>query len=169
MIVFAVSRQALFAVAGLLGISFSMSAQQLQPAGTSRTLNYNASLRVPGLSVADGGNFPFVSAFDRLEPVAPAFLPQTFFVATTTAKPRAGADRSTTLAQDSSKDFSEVRRPVFDYAGGEIGFLYGRSTGKFARDFEQGYIVGGVGNEHVQISAGAAYEHSSGRDARFGR
>jgi hypothetical protein len=55
------------------------------------------------------------------------------------------------------------------YAGGEIGVLYGRSSGKFGGDEFQSYIFGTVGNEHFQISAGAAYEESSIRLRRFGR
>jgi hypothetical protein len=59
--------------------------------------------------------------------------------------------------------------PKFDYATGEIGFLYGRSTGKYGGEFKQGYIIGEVGNDKLQISAGAAYEDSSFRFPRKGR
>jgi hypothetical protein len=55
------------------------------------------------------------------------------------------------------------------YTGGEIGVLYGRSSGKYGGDEFQSYIFGTVGNEHFQISAGAAYEESSIRIPRFGR
>jgi len=53
------------------------------------------------------------------------------------------------------------------YYGGEVGILYGRWSGKFGGDFLQTYIVGQVGNEKFQITAGAAYEESSGRALRF--
>ena len=73
-------------------------------------------------------------------------------------------------AEDSSKEIATVRRSnLFDYAGGEVGFLYGRSTGKFGREVEAGYILGEVGNDKFQINVGASYENSSGRFPRFGR
>ena len=160
------SRRAVFVAAGFLGVCFSLSAQQSERANSFSALN--GRLHFPSLTLAGSGSFAFTSAFNQMETTSPDFLPASLSVATTTAR-RSTATSPTALAPDSSKEVAAVRRPVFDYAGGEIGFLYGRSTGKFARDFEQGYIVGGVGNEHIQISAGAAYEHSGGRDGRFGR
>jgi len=59
--------------------------------------------------------------------------------------------------------------PKFDYATGEVSFLYGRSTGKYGGEFKQGYIIGEVGNDKMQISAGALYEDSSFRFPRKGR
>ena len=50
-----------------------------------------------------------------------------------------------------------------------MGALYGRSSGKFGREVEEGYIVGGVGDDKFNITVGAAWEHSSGRVPRFGR
>ncbi len=53
--------------------------------------------------------------------------------------------------------------PKFDYAGGEVGFFYGKSSGKFGREVEAGYIFGEVVDGNTHISAGASYEHSNGR------
>jgi hypothetical protein len=50
------------------------------------------------------------------------------------------------------------------YSGGEIGVLYGR--GKHGSEAMQSYIVGTVGNEKFQITAGASYEESSFRIPR---
>ena len=47
--------------------------------------------------------------------------------------------------------------------GGEVGFFYGKSSGRYGREDMGAYIIGGVGNEHFQITAGAAYSESSGR------
>jgi outer membrane receptor protein involved in Fe transport len=55
-----------------------------------------------------------------------------------------------------------------DFSGGEFGLFYGKSSGKFGREDKQAYILGGVGNEKFQITAGAAYEESSGRAPRLG-
>jgi outer membrane receptor protein involved in Fe transport len=55
------------------------------------------------------------------------------------------------------------------YAGGEAGVFYGKSGGRFGREDFEAYIIGGVGNDHFHITAGAAYEESSGRGFRTGR
>jgi hypothetical protein len=73
-----------------------------------------------------------------------------------------------TAAKDSSDRLFNLR-PTFDYVTGEVGFLYGRSTGKFGGDYMQGYIFGEVGNERIHISAGASYEEWNGRVPRWGR
>lgn len=54
-------------------------------------------------------------------------------------------------------------------SGGEAGVFYGGSGGKYGREDFQAYILGGVGNEKLQISAGAAYQNSSGRGVSFSR
>ena len=53
------------------------------------------------------------------------------------------------------------------YYGGEIGFLYGHSIGKGSGDMMESYILGQVGNDHLQINAGAAYEDWNGHAPRF--
>jgi len=51
--------------------------------------------------------------------------------------------------------------PNVDYATAEIGFMYGRFTGKSGGDYKLGYILGEVGDDKVHISVGAAYEDSN--------
>ena len=53
------------------------------------------------------------------------------------------------------------------YYGGEIGFLYGHSIGKGSGDMTESYISGQVGNDHLQINAGASFENWSGQTSRF--
>lgn len=48
--------------------------------------------------------------------------------------------------------------PTPDYVTGEIGFTYGRAMGKYGGDFKESYILGEVGNEHLHIMVGAAYQ-----------
>ena len=55
------------------------------------------------------------------------------------------------------------------YAGGELGIFYGKTDGKYSTDLFQTYIMGGVGNDKFQISAGAMYEESSGSGLRLQR
>ena len=159
------TKRALSAVAGFLGLCLPLSAQQTDRPDFFSALN-NSSLRFPSLTLSDGQHFSFLSAFTWTEPTPPDFLPT--LKATTPSK----ANASATPGKDSSKEVEEVvdmqRSNLFDYASGEVGFLYGRSIGKFSREVEQGYFIGDVGNDKVHISVGAAYENSSGHFPRFG-
>jgi hypothetical protein len=158
--------RALSAVAGFLSLCLPLFAQQIGRPDIFSALN-DKSLRLPSLMLADGESFSFPSAFSWIEPTQSDFLPALSMASTTARSQRASARSA--LGTDSSKEIVNVRRPYFDYAGGEVGFLYGRSTGKFGREVEAGYILGEVGNDKFQINVGASYENSSGRFPRFGR
>jgi hypothetical protein len=60
-----------------------------------------------------------------------------------------------------------VSPPDQIHYGGEIGFMYGQWSGKGSGDMMESYILGQVGNDHFQITAGAAYEDWSGHTQRF--
>jgi len=161
------TKRALSAVAGFLGLCLPLFAQQTDRPDIFSALN-NSSLRFPSLALSDGRLFSFSGAvappllFNWMEPTLPDFLP-----ASSTPKPQ----RVTALPappKDSSKEVVDVQRSnLLDYAGGEVGFLYGTSTGKFGREVEQGYFIGDVGNDKFHITVGALYENSSGRFPRF--
>jgi hypothetical protein len=160
-------KRALSAVAGLLGLCIPLFAQQTYRPDPLSALNKSISL--PSLSLSDGQRFSYSGAvaspfsFSWMESTPPDFLPPL----STTAPPRATA--AAAYPKDSFKEVVDLRKPdLFDYAHGEIGFLYGRSTGKFSGDVEQGYFIGDVGNDKVHITAGASYENSSGRFPRLG-
>ena len=161
------TKRALFAVAGFLGLCLPLFAQQAYRPDPFSALNNSISL--PSLSLSDGQRFSFSGAvappfsFSWMEPTPPDFLP----ALRTTAPPRAAA--AAAYPKDSSKEVVGLqKRNLFDHAHGEIGFLYGRSTGKFSGDVEQGYFIGEVGNDKVHITAGAFYENSSVRFPRVG-
>jgi hypothetical protein len=59
--------------------------------------------------------------------------------------------------------------PKFEYAHGEIGFMYGKFTGKYGGDSKQAYIIGEAGNDKTQIFVGASYEDTNFRLPRSGR
>jgi hypothetical protein len=56
----------------------------------------------------------------------------------------------------------ELRARDRVYVGGEIGFLYGKSTGKYGREVESGYIIGEIGNDYFHLTVGTSYTNSSG-------
>lgn len=45
--------------------------------------------------------------------------------------------------------------------GGEVGFLYGKSTGKYEREDFAGYIMGTVGNDKFSINVGYLHQEST--------
>jgi hypothetical protein len=156
------TKRALSAVAGFFGLCLPLSAQQTDRPDIFSALN-NSLPRLPSLALSDTQRFSFSSAFNWIEPTPPDFLP----ALQATALPRANA--SAMPGKDSSKDVVDMQRSnLFDYASGEVGFLYGRSIGKFSREVEQRYIFGEVGNDKFHINAGASYENWSGRFSRFG-
>src|SRR5437870_1830107 len=60
----------------------------------------------------------------------------------------------------SSAESLAVEKASLVWTGGEVGFYYGHSSGKFGGDEFGSYIMGGVGNEHMQINVGAGYEET---------
>lgn len=63
------------------------------------------------------------------------------------------------------KDYSSVESMAVEKAslawtGGEVGFMYGHASGKWGGDTFSSYIIGGVGNDHMQINVGAGYEET---------
>jgi hypothetical protein len=155
------TKRALFAVAGLLSLCVPLSAQQTYRPDLFSALNNSISL--PSLSLSDERLFSLSSAFTWMQPTPPDFLP-----ALSPPLPQT-ATAPAAYPKDSSKEVVDVQRPnLLDYAHGEMGFLYGRSTGTFGREVEQGYIIGDVGNDKFHITVGASYENSSGRFPRLG-
>ncbi|HST31022.1 MAG TPA: hypothetical protein VLK27_09325 [Chthoniobacterales bacterium] len=60
----------------------------------------------------------------------------------------------------SSVESMAVEKASLSWTGGEVGFMYGHASGKFGGDTFSSYIMGGVGNDHLQINVGAGYEET---------
>ena len=118
---------------------------------------------LPVLALLDGQRLPGLSALGRMG-TAPLDLPP---VASLRVAHVQKANVSPVYGKDSPGDVINSQLNQDYYYGGEVGVLYGRSTGKFGGDVFQTYILGEVGNEKVHITVGAAYEESSGRALRF--
>ena len=158
------TKRAALGVIGFLSLCLSLSAQQTNRSEIFRSLN-SSPPRFPSLTLSNGGFFSFSSSLSWVEPAPPDFLP-----GLPTMAPQRPTAASYAAPRDSSKEVIDVQRTgLFDYAGGEVGFLYGRSTGKFGGDYKQAYIIGEVGDDKFHISAGASFEESSWRVPRFGR
>ncbi len=127
------------------------------------------------MSLADSRAFPFGNAFawmttpnDFLPDWRPANWENTAYLNEAGSARQLRRDRAAASARnvnDSSKEVAEVelrKSNLLENLHGEIGFLFGRSSGgRVNYDVESGYIFGTTGNENVQISVGAFYEHAN--------
>ncbi len=53
------------------------------------------------------------------------------------------------------------------YCTGEVGFMYGRWSGKGSGDYVGSYVWGQTGNDKFQITAGASFENWSGNSQKI--
>ena len=150
-------------------------------AADSSLLLHNGSvpLWLDGAQLSKGimdPNYGFASSWAQLGFTSVDFLPAAFpsDVQPPAQRPSAGRVHGTNgkdLGADANDSPDEMlsssANPV--YYGGEIGFLYGRWSGKGGGDMWQTYVVGTVGDDKFQITAGASYEewNGSGRSLRF--
>lgn len=84
----------------------------------------------------------FLPSFDRTEPLNMAYLPSSD-------------------SKDSLDRIIELQAASKIRFGGEVGFLYGKSTGKYGREDFAGYIMGSVGNDKFSINVGYLHQEST--------
>ena len=180
------TKRGLLPVVVFLGLCFSLAAEQASASpsgpGSAFTLAQLRGMAAPnngsvllqptlfnsldnpvfGLPFSNRDVFSLATTFNLVGTAPQTFLP----FSPTNESPR--VSRPATSAKDSSDRLFD-QRPNFDYVTGEVGFLYGHSSGKFGGDYMQGYIFGEVGNDRIHISAGASYEEWNGRVPRWGR
>jgi hypothetical protein len=123
-----------------------------------------------------GPSYGFARSWVQLGFASADFLPTAFLsgVQPSTQRPSAGRVHATDgkdLGADSKDSPNEMLSSSANptYSGGEVGFLYGRWSGKGGGDMWETYIVGTVGNDKFQITAGASYDewNANGRSVRF--
>jgi hypothetical protein len=141
-------KRAFLAIAGVLALS------PLLPAQSTEQFLYgpgalDSSVISPWASLENRNQFFFSSAFGsmrRSPEYLPAFDPSpSLSTAYISPDNKSSLDRIVDLHPPSSIQF-----------GGEIGFLYGKSTGShgFGREDFAGYVIGTVGNDKFSITAG---------------
>src|SRR6266571_5537097 len=115
------------------------------------------------------GRLPGSTALGRMGTAPVANFP----MALVSAEPRKKGTSVSGPVRDpkDGKDYSSAESLAAEKAslvwtGGEIGFMYGHSSGKFGDDEFTSYIMGGVGNEHLQINVGASYQEFNGHFSR---
>nr|MDQ2659829.1 hypothetical protein [Verrucomicrobiota bacterium] len=126
-------------------------------------LGFNQSLRgYRSLALSGNDLFTFAGALAWIEPTTQDLQP-----VPRSTEPRRAKTTPTTEPEVSEVILSARSNPI--YTGGEVGFSYGRATGKYGGEYESGYVIGEIGNDKFHLSAGASYEHFSGRVPRWGR
>jgi len=137
-------KRALFGLAGFLSLCLPAFAQ---PFATS--LLDQPSINSPWALLDSQDRFSFSTAFGSMR-ANPEYLP--------VFDPDAPLGTTYSMAGDNKNAVDrvvELRSPSRIQFGGEIGFLYGKSTGSgFGREDFAGYIIGTVGNDKFSITAG---------------
>ena len=153
-------KRALLALAGLLCLGSSLPAQPFFAGG----LFDRPSINSPWVSLESQDRFMFSTAFGSMR-ATPEYLP-----AFNPSEPLSYGY----LAPDNKSSIDRVvdlHAPDQVRFGGEIGFLYGKSTGSngFGREDFAGYIIGTVGNDKFSITAGYYRQETNFSGGRFRR
>jgi hypothetical protein len=143
----AMMKRALLGIAGLLGLCAPAFAQF--PLFDASFLDRSA-ITSPWVSLDTQDRFAFSTAFGSMR------ANQEFLPALTPATPLNAAYALPSDNKNSVDRLVDLRAPSDIRFGGEIGFLYGKSTGSngFGREDYAGYIIGTVGNDKFSITAG---------------
>ena len=157
-------KRALFAVVGFFGLCVSLSAQQaLIPEQFQSFNSLNGPWTSPVLALENQDRFFFSTGFGSMR-ATPEYLPAYSWQAPQSYAPQDSPSRGKSF--DDAVDWRASSRLQW---GGEIGFLYGKSSGRYGREDFSSYIIGTVGNEYFSISAGYLHQESNGRYPRWRR
>src|ERR1041384_2169041 len=151
-------KRALVALAGLFCLGQSLPAQ-MPFANTLLDQSFNS----PWALLDSQDRFSFSTAFGsmrRTPEYLPAFSPSDPLTAAYLAPDnKSSVDRIVDLHKPSDLRW-----------GGEIGFLYGKSTGSgFGREDFAGYVIGTVGNDKFSITAGYSHQETTFSGSRWRR
>ena len=116
---------------------------------------------LPALTLLDGRRFPISGELGRMGLSPLDLFPIAFLSAVDVQK----VGSSPIYGTDSPGGVVNYRLNR-DYSGGEVGLFYGR--GKHGVEEKQAYMIGGVGDDKFQITAGASYQESRGYFQRSG-
>ena len=178
--------RALAVSTGLLAVCFPIAAQQAGPGkGSDANLSLGAFERKifgpthsllfqksPVRAWSDGAQVAGDTAFANISMGLTDLFPTVYANPVSSVPARKGMAAFDAPPRDSGPDGKDLPEQAFNsplngvYCGGEIGFLYGRWSGKGSGDYLDTYIQGSVGNEHFQITAGAEHQQWSGQTSR---
>jgi hypothetical protein len=154
------TKRVLFAVAGFFGLCLSLSAQQaLIPEQFQSFATLDRPWVAPSLALENQDRFFFSTGFGSMR-ATQDYLPAYSYEQPQTYAPKDSPSRRYSDAVD-------LQAPSRLQYGGEIGFHYGKSSGKYGREDFSSYIIGTVGNEYFSITAGYLHQESNGRYPRW--
>ena len=124
---------------------------------------------------SDGGQLVSESALVEIGMAPLGLFPVTYFAPsdvgpTPVRKPGAAFNSRSQMAATDGKDLpgEMISSPLNQvYYTGEVGFVYGQRSGRGNGDYWQNYVWGQAGNDHFQITAGAAFENWSGSSPKI--
>ncbi|HVF73155.1 MAG TPA: hypothetical protein VM940_16255 [Chthoniobacterales bacterium] len=155
-------RCALLAVAGLFVLQSSGFSQTSGPLFAGTLLD-EPSVLSPWSSLESRDRFFFSTAFGSMR-ATPEYLP-----VFDPSEPLSTSAWSPSDNKSSVDRIVDLRAPDKIRFGGEMGFLYGTSSGRFGRQDVAGYIIGTVGNDKFSITAGYYRQESTFNNPRFRR
>jgi hypothetical protein len=147
---------AIAAVLGFFALCLPLGAQQLS--GPERLLLDGTGLdyaQSPWVSLENRDRFLFSTAFGSMRP-SENYLP-----AVDPTGPLSYSAPRTLSDKNPVDNIVELTAPSRFYYGGEFGFLYGKSTGKYGREDFSSYILGTIGNDKFQLTAGFFHQETT--------
>jgi hypothetical protein len=153
-------KRVLLALAGLVCLGSSLQAQPLFAGG----LFDQPSISSPWALLDSHDRFSFSTGFGSMR-ATPEYLPA-FNPSEPLTYGYLAPDNKTSIDR-----VIELRATDKVRFGGEIGFLYGTSSGShgFGREDYAGYIIGTVGNDKFSITAGYYRQETNFSGGRFRR
>ena len=123
---------------------------------------------------SDGAQLVSESALVQIGMAPLGLFPVTYLVPSDTGpapirNPHVASNSRSQITATDGKDLpgEMISSPLNQvYYTGEVGFVYGRWSGKGNGDYWQNYVSGQVGNDHFQINAGASFENWSGNSPK---
>lgn len=156
-------KRVLLAIASLVGVCQWLSAQSAEQMLFNDSLLARPSISSPWASLDSQDRFLFSTGFGSMRTTReylPAFDPTLPLSAAYLAP---GDSKSSV---DRIVDLRPSDRVQF---GGEMGVLYGKSTGKYGREDFSAYILGTVGNDKFSITAGFLHQETTFNNPRWRR
>lgn len=120
---------------------------------------------LPVLTLLEGRRFAEMPQLGRMGVAPIDFVPLAYLQAVDVRK----APVSLRFGTDTRGGVLDLRLRRDFVTGGEAGVFYGRSTGKYASEAFESYVIGTITTEKFQITAGASYSEFDGRGPRRGR
>jgi hypothetical protein len=153
------------------GSTVSLYRSNVVSASNASLLFHNGPLR----AWSDGAQLASETALAQIGMAPLGLFPMTYlapgdFAPTPTGKAGGASNyRSANLATDGKDLPAETLSSPLNqvYCTGEVGFVYGKWSGKSSGDYVGSYVWGQAGNDKFQINAGASFENWSGNSPKI--